>query len=106
MNKLLVAKRGALSLRRSTRLKFIHGHNATEQHVPYHRLFGLYITAQPKSVAHQMSFFENNTENEFSFLPQGVPFMLKAPEDMLFAKASRSSGGSGGPGDKYSFLFV
>ncbi len=107
MNKLLVAKRGALESSSVYTLKFIHGHNATEQHVPYHRLFGLYITAQPKSVAHELSFFENDTENEFSFLPQGIEFMLKAPEDMLFAKPTKSSGGgSSSSNDKYDFLFM
>ena len=82
----LTGRRGALESSSIYTVKHIHGHLVCEYQVPHHRVFGLYMLGQPKSVAHMLSFFENDTENELSFLPEGLTFQLKPASQLAFAK--------------------
>lgn len=81
----LVAVRGALESSSLYTVKTIHGNVVTEAVVPHHRVFALYMTARPKSAGHQLSFFANDTENEVTFMPEGLPFRIRAQADLAFA---------------------
>ncbi|NBE81647.1 hypothetical protein [Micromonospora rubida] len=81
----LTATRGALESSSLYTVKTIHGNVVTEAVVPHHRIFALYLTARPKSVGHQLSFFANDTENEVTFLPEGLSFRIRRHADLGFA---------------------
>lgn len=85
----MTGKRGALESSSLYTVKNIHGHLVTEYQLPYHRVFALYMVAQPKSAGHMLSFFENDTENELAFMPEGLPFVLKSHGELLFAKPTK-----------------
>lgn len=86
----LTCVRGALESSSLYTIKTIHGNIVTQSVVPHHRIFALYMTGQPSSVEHQLSFFENDTENEVTFMPQGLPFQITDPNQLAFARAAQA----------------
>ncbi|MGB2567650.1 hypothetical protein ACPFP2_04235 [Micromonospora citrea] len=82
----LIAMRGALESSSLYTIKTIHGNVVTESVVPHHRIFALYLTGRPRSVEHRMSFFGNETENEVTFMPEGLPFRIRKESDLSFVK--------------------
>jgi hypothetical protein len=82
--------RGALESSSLYTIKFIHGNIVTESVVPHHRIFALYMTGQPSSTAHELSFFENDSENEVSFMPEGLPFKIKSEKELAVAHPAKA----------------
>ncbi|MET8118419.1 hypothetical protein [Micromonospora sp. NPDC005189] len=86
----LTCVRGPLESSSLYTVKTIYGNVVTEAVVPYHRVFALYLTGRPGSPEHQMSFFENDTENEVSFMPQGLTFQIKDQSDLAYARPANA----------------
>ncbi len=82
----LTCLRGALESSSLYTIKTIHGNVVTEAVVPHHRIFALYMTGQPQTIEHMTSFFENDTENEVTFMPQGLRFQIKDPNTLTVAR--------------------
>ncbi|GHJ50257.1 hypothetical protein Cs7R123_75990 [Catellatospora sp. TT07R-123] len=82
----LSCKRGALESSSLYTIKCINGSVVTETAVPHHRVFALYLTGQPRTVENLTSFFENDTENEVTFMPEGLRFMVKPEAELAYAK--------------------
>lgn len=90
----LTCLRGPLESSSLYTVKTIHGNVVTEAVVPHHRVFALYLTGRPGSPEHQTSFFENDTENEVSFMPQGLQFQIKDQSDLAYAQPATPDYGS------------